>query len=281
MHKCAVLVLITCLVVSSLIAFTVTPVTAQAGYKPSVPQISNVKSVDSSYDVPSSSTTTVDQYTGKETTTTISGYHVNQKSIEITIKNQPFKPYTNKNNGQEINLYYLVQVKGRFGEDWKSFGGDACTVQSNSGHTVVTGVSTYDARSQLDFKVQAAIGYLPIFEDGMLGYYGAIGCFDIMADARSDWSSIRAFTVPEDHLASVLPSQTVTLPPVTSDGNDPSQFPGQIQPSDFTFTNPLFLVGVGTLLGGVVVVVVMVILRRHLKTLTYTNNPTQTNTYTE
>jgi hypothetical protein len=83
------------LTLSSLMMLTVAPVSAQAGYKPSVPQINSIKFVDSSYDVPPSSTTTVDQYTGKETTTTKPGYHVEQTSIEVTIKNQPFTPYTN------------------------------------------------------------------------------------------------------------------------------------------------------------------------------------------
>ena len=89
MRNCTVLLLVVCLVVSSFSVLAVSSVSAQAGYKPSVPQISSVKIVDSSYDVPPSSTKTVDQYTGKETTNTKPGYHVNQKSIEITIKISP------------------------------------------------------------------------------------------------------------------------------------------------------------------------------------------------
>jgi hypothetical protein len=76
MRKCTVFLLITCLVTSSLLVLTVTPVSAQAGYTPSVPQITSIKLVDSSYDVPSYSTTTVDQYTGKENTTIFPSYHV-------------------------------------------------------------------------------------------------------------------------------------------------------------------------------------------------------------
>ncbi|MCL1977393.1 MAG: hypothetical protein FWG55_04720, partial [Candidatus Bathyarchaeota archaeon] len=49
------------------IVHAVTSVSAQAGYKPSAPQFT-VKLIDNSYDVPPSTTTTVDQYTGKETT---------------------------------------------------------------------------------------------------------------------------------------------------------------------------------------------------------------------
>ena len=60
--------------------------------KPSVPEFS-VRIVAYPYDVPPETTTTIDEYTGKETTTTQPGYHVENKSIEITIKNQPFTPY--------------------------------------------------------------------------------------------------------------------------------------------------------------------------------------------
>ena len=61
--------LITCLAASSLSGFTVPYVSAQVGYQSSVPQFS-VTFVDTSYDVPTQTRTTVDQYTGKETTTT-------------------------------------------------------------------------------------------------------------------------------------------------------------------------------------------------------------------
>jgi len=278
MRKCTVLLLVACLVVSSFSVLAVPFVSAQAGYKPSVPYISGIKLVDSSYDVSPSTTTTVDQYTGKETTTTTQGYRVEQRSIEVTIKNQPFKPYTNSYSGEEIDLYYLVQVKGHFGEDWKSFGRTACTVQSNSGNTVVTSVSTYSVDSQLDFRVQAAIGFLPTFTDGMLGYWGAVGIFDIVAETRSDWSSVRVFTVPNDPSGSASPSQSATFPPVTSDGSGQPQISGQTQPPNGMFSNPLFMFGASVLFAGVVIVVVLVFLRRHIKMLTYTSDSTQPNT---
>jgi archaellum component FlaG (FlaF/FlaG flagellin family) len=110
--------------------------------KPSVPEF-NVTIVSYPYDVPSKTTTTIDEYTGKETTTTQPGYHVENKSIEIIIKNQPFTPYNltkytyyyrdfEKNgsidgsytvdNNKTVNFYFNVQVKGHFGENWKSVG---------------------------------------------------------------------------------------------------------------------------------------------------------------
>ena len=78
-----------------------------------------VRLVAHPYDVPPTTTTTIDQYTGKEIVTTTPGYHVENKSIEITVTNQPFIPYTDA-EGHLINLYYNVRFKGHFGEesDW-------------------------------------------------------------------------------------------------------------------------------------------------------------------
>lgn len=52
---------------------------------PSVPEFT-LKYVDNSYDVPSSTTTTTDPYTGEQTITTEPGYHVANETIEVTIK---------------------------------------------------------------------------------------------------------------------------------------------------------------------------------------------------
>ncbi|MCL2690890.1 MAG: hypothetical protein FWE56_01370 [Candidatus Bathyarchaeota archaeon] len=277
--------------VSCLMVFTVAPVSAQAGYKPAVPQISSIKLVDSSYDVPPTSTTTVDQYTGKETTTTAPGYHVNSLTIEVTIKNQPFTPYIDENtkdpaygpNGKEFNLYYRVQAKGHFGENWRDFG-ELYVIQSNSGHTVVSSaivgednIVNYAAGSQLDFRVQASVGYKYNELSGRLfvPYPGPVW---VVAPAEySDWSRVQTFTIPGS-----LPSQTATLPtsPITSDGNDQPQYPEQTQPPNVIFTHPFVLMGVGTLFTGVIVFIVLVFLKRHLNTSTYLDSSIQTNTNT-
>jgi hypothetical protein len=189
-------------------------------------------------------------------------------SIEVTIKNQqPFTPYTNT-YGEEVNLYYTVEVKGHFGKDWTSFGSSSSTVQSNSGYTVVTSVSTYDVDSQLDFRVQAGIGFMPTFHDCMMGYWGAIGAFGLRLKHRVSGGSIQTVTVPNSpwNTNTTSPSQIATFPPVNSEGNSQPQSPDQTQQPNFIFTNPFFMLGIGALLGGsVVVAVVLVILRRHIK----------------
>ena len=85
--------------------------------KPSVPEFT-VKLASYPYDVPPTTTTTADPYTGKETITTQPGYRVENKSIELTIKNQPFTPYTDA-EGHIVNMYYNVHVKGHFEDCWR------------------------------------------------------------------------------------------------------------------------------------------------------------------
>ena len=274
MRKYTVFLLVICLVVSSFSVLAVSSVSAQAGYKPSVPQFT-VELVDSSYDVSPSSTT--DPYTG--VTSTFPGYRVNQKSIEITIKNQPFTAYIGENdnsglygpNGQEFNLYYQVVVKGSFGEDWRSFG-DWCAIQSNSGYTVVSSPVEYAAGSQLDFKVKAVVGYkYNTIYGSLAGMHIPGPVWGVSITEQGDWSSVKTFTIPGS------PLQTATFPPVTSDGNGQTQYPSQTQPPNSIFSNPLFTLGIGVLLGGVVIVVVMMIFKRHLKAQTCANNSIQTN----
>ena len=259
----------------------------QATSKPTVPQISSVKLVDSSYDVPPSSTTTVDQYTGKETTTTNPGYRVNSKTIEVTIKNQPFTPYIDESykdpaygpNGREYNLYHKVQVKGHFGDNWKDFGG--WVIQSNTGYTIVSGVFidqvnvvNYDAGSQFDFRVQASIGYKYDEISGRLIFPYPGPVWVVVPTEYSDWSRTQTFTIPDSSSLSP-PSQTTTLPSLTTtpdNGNNQPQMPKQLQPPKVIFTQPFFLLVISILFCGVTVAVVMVILKRQQKTQTYMSN---------
>ncbi|MCL1977392.1 MAG: hypothetical protein FWG55_04715 [Candidatus Bathyarchaeota archaeon] len=211
---------------------------------------------------------------------------MDQKSIEVTIKNQPFTPYIGENNtwmygpnGQEFNLYYVVHFKGHFGEDWQDFADPYngyyygyFTVQSNSEYTVVSRTAKLPAAdSQLDFRVKAVIGYN--FNDSHDSPLVPPQWHIHQTAEQSDWSSVHAFTVPDSSSAPASPTQTATLPtPSVTSGDNQPQPPDQTQPPDFMFTNPLFMLGVGALFGGVVVVVVMVVLRRRIKTSTYTND---------
>jgi hypothetical protein len=199
--------------------------------KPSVPEFS-VRIVAYPYDVPDKTTTTIDQYTGKETTITQPGYHVENKSIEIVIKNQPFTPYSlatytryNHETGesytyestQTINIYYDIGVKGHFGNDsdWDSVGsifsfpeGPQSNAQLDSEYTVISiKADNYPKDAVLDFHVRALIGYYIAWgrSVAILGYdfYGQEG----------DWSDTQTITIGASQTPTPSPAATPTPTP--------------------------------------------------------------------
>jgi len=101
------------IVMSCLTLLIVRPASAQSTPKPSVPEFT-LKYVDHSYDVPP--TYGIDPYTGKKVVTK-EGHHVENKSIEVTIKNQPLSP-NNEANGFFTHLYYNFRYKGHYANDW-------------------------------------------------------------------------------------------------------------------------------------------------------------------
>jgi hypothetical protein len=177
------------------------------------------------YDVPPKTTTTIDQYTGKESTNTQPGYCVENKSIEITIKNPQFTPISvtkfsywseeqQKTCTVDCNytaiLYYAVRVKGHFGDDWKTpFSFSDFKAELDSRFTVRTIGPDYPEGAQLDFQVQAAIGYfLPEYRTTLLmGYdfYGSIG----------DWSATQTLTMSENGSTAATSTNSTTVTPTT------------------------------------------------------------------
>ncbi len=97
------LLFVVILAVSSLII--VESATAQSIPKPSVPEFT-LKYVDHSYDVPPTTTTTIDPYTGKQTQATQPGYRVENKTLDVIIKNQNFTAYEDTNAQRNYALYY-------------------------------------------------------------------------------------------------------------------------------------------------------------------------------
>ena len=175
--------------------------------KPSVPEFT-FKYVDYSYDVPP--VYGIDQFTGEEVITE-EGYRVHERSIEFKIKNQVFTAY-NDSSGNEINLYFNFRCKGHFGSEWSyyPFSENGLTVYrisffsppheppksqtSNSEYTNITYRLGLLFRSdvprngsQVDFQVQALIGYTTSTGDGYGKFIGQ----------RSDWSETQTETIPE------------------------------------------------------------------------------------
>ena len=228
--------------------------------------------------MPSSSTTTVDQYTGEKTTHTQPGYRVNQITAEITIKNQPFTPYTNE-NGREINLFYKFDVKGHFGENWEREGYSSAIVQSKSGYTILSYVVTQATGSKLDFKVQAVVGYEydEVAESGSSAAWWGYTAWVVRSLESSNWSNIQTVTISDMFSSSAssqttTPSQNPTAPP----NNNKPQQPDQNMPS--FVLHPYILLWIGILLfAGVIITVVIMFAKRHLKNSTYNNLPLTNN----
>ena len=111
-HKNFALLLITVIAISSLSIMMIKPSSAQSIPTPSVPEFT-VKYVGTGL-VP------------------LTGFAL--PAVNITIKNQPFTPYTER-NGNKINLYYLIEWKDNSSSGWQQ--DELPLTQSNSSYTVL------------------------------------------------------------------------------------------------------------------------------------------------
>ena len=207
------LILILVLSVSSPSLLMVKPANAQDGQTPnyldyiptpSVPEFS-LNFVQSSYNQ-----IVTDPYTGTQTT-----HQVDNSTIEIIIRNQPFTPYdygwTIK--GQVVNrstsLWYDVQTKGHYVHDWSglyfytSVPTDANTQSNFSNYTTITieqSLANYPANGKVDFRVRAmAGGYFPPVLSSMIN----LGLNFI--SKNSSWSDAQTVTIPA---TSISPTAT-------------------------------------------------------------------------
>ena len=156
--------------------------------KPSIPEFT-VKLVVHPYDVPPTNSTRIDPYTGEETITIIPGYHVENKSVEITIRNQPFTDYKLDNN--HVNFFYNITYKGHYEEDWRKYGHDSFIgggfLQSDSENTVISFIE-FPTEGIIDIRVQAQIGYYT-------SYRMPWEVFEFNGEI-SGWSETQTLTIP-------------------------------------------------------------------------------------
>jgi hypothetical protein len=197
MTKRVTLLFVAILTLSSL---TVVNVALAAVSKPPVP-IFTVNYEDSLDYVPP--VYSVNKYTG-ETTLVQQGYHVENKTITLTIKNQPFTQGTTED--KPVSLSYNIRVKGHFEEDWTIEG----YIDSSDGEYTTKSYALgenseiYMLRSaasggQVDFQVQTLMGY---FYD-VYDYNTHSGLFYLyfppeayFAGEKSDWSSTQTIKIP-------------------------------------------------------------------------------------
>jgi hypothetical protein len=271
--------------------FSVQSTSAQVGYKPFVPQFS-VKIIESViFDDPPYNTTVVDPSTGQETIVTLPGFREINRTIEISIKNQPFTSYTDASNNKH-ELHYMIEFTEHSEENWQTFypsrtanfwGATEFIIQADFEYTIVYG-AIYDiaylkAGSQLDFRVQAAIGYVQShYEDNIFPAW-----YEFITDTKSNWS-VQTLTISTEPSQTYLPSQIATIfPPITPDGDSQpytlnqtyvsgqTYTPDKTYASDSVFLKPFDALIIGIILGGVITLVVFVFLRRGIKTSTNSN----------
>lgn len=205
---------------------------ASAMAKPSTPESFTMRYVDYSYNV--APTYGTDQYTGK-TVIIQDGYHVNNMSIEFTIKNQPFTSYADS-SGNQIGLYYNLRHKGANGTEWSyypfapngtttlryggMFGGEnpgspKQLAASNSQYTVIS-ISLRDLSleavavdGQVEFQVQAIAGYMEASDYMLAGYVYAF------TGEYNQWSSTQTIGNLKSTLnPSVSPTHNSTSNPI-------------------------------------------------------------------
>jgi hypothetical protein len=218
MGKRAALLLISILAVSSLMI--VESASAQSITKPSVPEFT-IETVSSPYDVPPTTTTTIDPYTGKETVTTQPGYHVENKTTEIRIKNQPFTPYQIQENGVNwtINLFYNIRLKGSFSSNWSYYrlyngSSDGNLRQAYDSEYTVVPIDNYlPTEGKVDFQIEVLIGY----EQGIVTFPGSPGTARIITGETSGWSNIQTITITEGQTPASL-TPTASPPPTPYSG---------------------------------------------------------------
>ena len=208
MRKLVVLLVIGVLAASNLV--TVGFVFAQSVPKPLVPDFT-LKLVSHPYDVPP--TYEMDPYTGEEVLTAES-YHVENKSVEITIKNQP---YSYSVNGSSAWLVYQVVVKGHYEETgitlywFDKYTGGNLPRQSSFEHTVISvPADDYPMGGEVDFQVQA----ISIYETQLTVYpltISSAGAYDVLGYAIGefgDWSDFQTVTFEASQIPSPEPFPT-------------------------------------------------------------------------
>ena len=202
--------------------------------------------VDHSYDVPPKTTSTTDPYTNETTTTTIPGYHVENKTVEAVIKN---------NLGAS---YYNFRYKGHYAEDWSYYPfrpssngyslADSFFVPckaSDSGYTVIAMTflpKSIPAGGQVDVQVQALFGDFRVEPFGHL--LPMEPTYDFYFEGTtSDWSSTQTIAIGEGQTPTPSPATTPTPAPTATPSPSPIPVPGQsyfFVESNSTFSDLFF-----------------------------------------
>jgi hypothetical protein len=192
---------------------------AQSLPVPDVPEFT-IRLVNNSYSTQPTTITTTDPYTGKQTVLTTPSQYVKDEYIEVSIENQAFTPYTityrvdnRAIDDRSVNLYFNVISKGHFSNSWdvqEADGSDSGIESDYASHYTIIKLfmNSVPSPAQIDFKVQAVIGYLanqyepeehlppPAIHDPNF----------VITGTTSNWSSPQTLKIPANNIS---PGSTV------------------------------------------------------------------------
>lgn len=202
--------IITILILIILILTTIQSTSALSTPKPSAPEFI-LQYKDYSYDVAPKTSTTTDPFTGKQTTTTINGYHEDNRTIILKIKNQPI-PQTDE--ATSLGLYYYVRFKGHYENNensWKylpkelKYGyGPASNCAEEVWYYTLTNLASeyqlyFSDNSEVDFQVQALFGNQTLLTGGLGGHW-------VFTGESGEWSNTQTVTISAPTSAAPTPS---------------------------------------------------------------------------
>lgn len=227
MRKVLSIALIVALIALSILAIEPTQATTT---KPAVPEEFHITFSAHPYDI--APTYTTDPYTGEKRITE-AGRHMENKTIEVSIKNQPFTPYTDE-NGNSISLYYNVSYKGRYEDEWHTLHNHVAA--TNNEYTVLSKsqLGEFPDGAEVEFRVQACIGYYTTWQ-----YF--MDCYEYTLHGEtSGWSPVQTITI-ENNQAAPPPTWTPTpSTPTSSTTTQPTQNPTTASTQPDTQTGVVF-----------------------------------------
>jgi hypothetical protein len=223
--------------------------------KPSVPEFI-AEYVHNSYDI--APTYTIDPYTNNTLIQTI-GKHVDNRTLVITIENEPFTPF-NDSQGNTINMFYNVRYKGTFGQNWTEvYEGQRIVmynfdnpddyygykIQNYFSQNTIVAIPSPAQQGQMDVQVEALKGYT--HQTQIRGsVIAAVIIYGFFGEG-SGWSNTQTVTLGEISAVtpspsfSPSPSETPSLAPTPSPSPSPTLNPTVLpttEPSSTPTTKP-------------------------------------------
>jgi len=187
--------------------FPVAPVFAQTHQKPSAPEFS-LKFIPASETI-----THTDPYTGEKT------YEIVDKStIDVKIKNQPFKENI---NGIKYYLFYTIEVQGHFSQSNSdmskttyynfyaySFNSDPGNKlqATNSEYTTASIKGNYPSHAQIDVTVNAMLMYEGEFTSTYSIFFEYTDSGVVPGEKNQ---SVQTFTIPKHQNSAYSPDPTI------------------------------------------------------------------------